>query len=240
MLDPQGVGGRCPTSRTTRASSRSAARPLAQEPEHLAGVDVAIVGAPTDDLVSDRPGHAVRAARDPRPRRARPARTSRRVSTRSPSCRIVDYGDAPVLPADPERIARGDRAHRRRGRRRGRAAGHARRRPLDHGAVHRGDRRAARAGRADPLRHAHRHGPRGLRRRALARDADVPPRRGGSRRRAAVRADRAARVLAGAGRVRVAARARDRELLHARRARRSAFARSSSARSRTWGRGRST
>src|SRR5438876_4669935 len=30
--------------------------PYTQDPAELAGVDVAIVGAPTDDLVSDRPG----------------------------------------------------------------------------------------------------------------------------------------------------------------------------------------
>ena len=39
-------------------------------------------------------------------------------------------------------------------------------------------RGAPRAGRAHPLRHAHRHRPGGVRRRGLARDADVPARRG--------------------------------------------------------------
>ena len=44
--------------------------PIAQEPAHLEGVDVAIVGAPMDDLVSDRPGtrfapRAIRAASCP-------------------------------------------------------------------------------------------------------------------------------------------------------------------------------
>lgn len=34
----------------------SGGMPLTQDAEHLRGVDVAIVGAPTDDLVSDRPG----------------------------------------------------------------------------------------------------------------------------------------------------------------------------------------
>ena len=32
------------------------ALPYTEDPAELAGVDVAIVGAPTDDLVSDRPG----------------------------------------------------------------------------------------------------------------------------------------------------------------------------------------
>ena len=45
--------------------------PYTQDAAELAGVDVAIVGAPTDDLVSDRPGHPLRPARDPR---APPAR----------------------------------------------------------------------------------------------------------------------------------------------------------------------
>ena len=44
--------------------------PYTQDPAELAGVDVAIVGAPTDDLVSDRPGtrfgpRAIRAASCP-------------------------------------------------------------------------------------------------------------------------------------------------------------------------------
>ena len=44
--------------------------PLTQDPGELAGFDVAIVGAPTDDLVSDRPGtrfapRAIRAASCP-------------------------------------------------------------------------------------------------------------------------------------------------------------------------------
>ena len=44
--------------------------PYTQDPAELHGVDVAIVGAPTDDLVSDRPGarfgpRAIRAASCP-------------------------------------------------------------------------------------------------------------------------------------------------------------------------------
>jgi arginase family enzyme len=37
--------------------------PYTQDPAELEGVDVAIVVAPTDDLVSDRPGGALRPAR---------------------------------------------------------------------------------------------------------------------------------------------------------------------------------
>src|SRR5438477_348527 len=48
---------------------------------------------------------------------------------------------------------------------------------------------------------------------------DAPARRGRTRRPAALRADRIARVLAGRGRIRVAGRARDHEPVHARRSR---------------------
>jgi agmatinase len=76
--------------------------PLAQDPEHLAGVDVAIVGAPTDDLVSDRPGtryapRAIRAASCP------PGPHLEAGIDAFAELRIVDYGDAPVVPADPVR-----------------------------------------------------------------------------------------------------------------------------------------
>jgi len=76
--------------------------PLAQEPGDLAGVDVAIVGAPTDDLVSDRPGtryapRAIRAASCP------PGPHLEAGIDAFAVLRVVDYGDAPVVPADPER-----------------------------------------------------------------------------------------------------------------------------------------
>src|SRR6478735_723476 len=73
---------------------------IAQEPEHLAGVDVAIVGAPTDDLVSDRPGarfapRAIRAASCP------PGPHLEAGVDGTKLLRIVDFGDAAVIPADP-------------------------------------------------------------------------------------------------------------------------------------------
>jgi agmatinase len=76
--------------------------PLAQEPAELAGVDVAIVGAPTDDLVSDRPGtryapRAIRAASCP------PGPHLEAGIDAFTALRIVDYGDAPVVPADAPR-----------------------------------------------------------------------------------------------------------------------------------------
>jgi len=65
--------------------------PYTQDPAELAGFDVAIVGAPTDDLVSDRPGarfapRAIRAASCP--------------VDAFEELKIVDFGDAAVLPAD--------------------------------------------------------------------------------------------------------------------------------------------
>jgi agmatinase len=74
--------------------------PYTQDPAELAGFDVAIVGAPTDDLVSDRPGarfgpRAIRAASCP----AGPQLESKVDAFEE--LRIVDFGDAAVLPADP-------------------------------------------------------------------------------------------------------------------------------------------
>jgi len=76
--------------------------PYTQDPAELEDVDVAIVGAPTDDLVSDRPGarfapRAIRAASCP----AGPHLEAKIDATRV--LRIVDFGDAPVVPADPAR-----------------------------------------------------------------------------------------------------------------------------------------
>ena len=76
--------------------------PLAQDPAHLDGVDVAVVGAPTDDLVSDRPGtrfapRAIRAASCP------PGPHLEAGIDAFAELRVVDYGDAPVVPADPAR-----------------------------------------------------------------------------------------------------------------------------------------
>ena len=133
---------------------------------------------------------------------------------------VVDFGDAPVLPADPVRTHAAIEALVGQVRRRGRAADHPRRRPLDRRARHPRDRHAPRRpGRADPLRHPHRHRPGGLRRRALARLDHVPARRAGPRGPEALRPDRPARLLAGRDRVRLAARARHHVAVHARRPR---------------------
>jgi agmatinase len=76
--------------------------PYTQDAAELAGVDVAIVGAPTDDLVSDRPGtrfgpRAIRAAGCP------PGPHLEAGVDGLASLRVVDFGDAAVLPADAER-----------------------------------------------------------------------------------------------------------------------------------------
>jgi agmatinase len=76
--------------------------PYTQDPAELQGVDVAIVGAPTDDLVSDRPGarfgpRAIRAASCP------PGQHLEAKVDAMAELKMVDFGDAPVLPADPAR-----------------------------------------------------------------------------------------------------------------------------------------
>jgi agmatinase len=74
--------------------------PYTQDPAELEGVDVAIVGAPTDDLVSDRPGTRF----GPRGIRAASAPHGPHLEAGVDAfeeLRVVDYGDAPVLPADP-------------------------------------------------------------------------------------------------------------------------------------------
>jgi len=73
-----------------------------EDPAELDDVDVAIVGAPTDDLVSDRPGtrfapRAIRAASCP------PGPHLEAGVDAFADLRIVDFGDAPVIPADAER-----------------------------------------------------------------------------------------------------------------------------------------
>jgi agmatinase len=76
--------------------------PYTQDAALLVGFDVAIVGAPTDDLVSDRPGtrfapRAIRAASCP------PGPHLEAKIDAFAELRVIDFGDAPVLPADPVR-----------------------------------------------------------------------------------------------------------------------------------------
>jgi agmatinase len=76
--------------------------PYTQDPAELRGADVAIVGAPMDDLVSDRPGarfapRAIRAASCP------PGPHLEAGVDAFAELRVVDFGDAPVIPADAGR-----------------------------------------------------------------------------------------------------------------------------------------
>ena len=109
--------------------------PYTEDPAELAGADVAIVGAPTDDLVSDRPGarfgpRAIRAAScPPRPAPGGQAGRLRRAARR----RLRRCAGA---AGRPRPHARGDRAHRRRGARRRGGADRPRRGPRDRRARH--------------------------------------------------------------------------------------------------------
>ena len=74
--------------------------PYTEDPAELAGVDVAIVGAPMDDLVTDRPGTRL----GPRAIRAVGLEQGPHLEAGIDAfeiLRVVDYGDAPVTPADP-------------------------------------------------------------------------------------------------------------------------------------------
>jgi agmatinase len=77
--------------------------PYTEDPAELAGADVAIVGAPMDELTSDAPGtrfgpRAIRAASC-----AAGGHLEARVDALRNVLRVVDFGDAPILPADPVR-----------------------------------------------------------------------------------------------------------------------------------------
>ena len=74
--------------------------PFTEDPAELAGFDVAIVGAPMDELVSDRPGarlapRAIRGASSP------PGPHLEAGVDAFAELRVVDFGDAAVTPADP-------------------------------------------------------------------------------------------------------------------------------------------
>lgn len=80
--------------------------PYTEDPAELAGVDAAIVGAPMDDLTSDRPGtrygpRAIRAAGC-----VAGPHLQAGIDAIGEALRVVDFGDAPVLPGDPVRSHR--------------------------------------------------------------------------------------------------------------------------------------
>ena len=98
MLDPAARWG--PFGKPDYAGLLSyAGVPWTEDPADLDGVDVAIVGAPMDDLVSDRPG----ARFGPRAIRGASLQAGPSVEVRIDplaELRVVDFGDAPVVPAD--------------------------------------------------------------------------------------------------------------------------------------------
>jgi agmatinase len=74
--------------------------PYTEDRAELVGVDVAIVGAPMDDLVSDRPGTRLA----PRAIRATSGGTGPHLEAAIDAFEVlsvVDYGDAACVPADP-------------------------------------------------------------------------------------------------------------------------------------------
>ena len=76
--------------------------PYTEDPAELEGMDVAVVGAPMDDLVSDRPGTRF----GPRAIRTASCSPGPHLEARIDAfaeLRMVDFGDAPVVPADAAR-----------------------------------------------------------------------------------------------------------------------------------------
>ena len=74
--------------------------PYTESAEDLAGVDVAIVGAPMDELATGRPGTRL----GPRAIRAAGGWLGRHLDAGIEPLevlRVVDFGDAPVVPTDP-------------------------------------------------------------------------------------------------------------------------------------------
>jgi agmatinase len=74
--------------------------PYTEDPAELEGIDVAIIGAPFDDLVSDRPGTRY----GPRAIRGASLGSGAHLEAKIDplkALRVVDYGDAPIVPGDP-------------------------------------------------------------------------------------------------------------------------------------------
>ncbi len=102
MLDPLGRWAQYGEKPDYAGLLTYGGQPYTEDPAELAGVDVVIVGAPTDDLVSDRPGtrygpRAIRAASCP------PGPHLEAGVDALEALKVVDFGDAPVIPADAAR-----------------------------------------------------------------------------------------------------------------------------------------
>ena len=79
--------------------------PLVLDPKELVGADVAIVGAPTDDMVSHRPGtrFGPRAIRDATEGGGEPSAWHMDLGIDPfQGLKVVDHGDATVVPANAE------------------------------------------------------------------------------------------------------------------------------------------
>ncbi len=77
-----------------------ARRPYTESAADLAGADVAILGAPIDELVSDHPGTRF----GPRAIRNASGNPGRHLDAQIDALEaldVVDFGDAPIIPADP-------------------------------------------------------------------------------------------------------------------------------------------
>jgi agmatinase len=102
MIDPQRRWSRHADGKPDYAGLLTfAGLPYTEDLADLAGVDVAIIGAPMDELVTDRPGTRFG------PRAIRAAGAPHGVHLEAgidafEELRVVDYGDAACVPADPE------------------------------------------------------------------------------------------------------------------------------------------
>src|SRR3954465_14227314 len=229
MIDPQARWAQYGEKPDYPGLPSFAGAPYTEDPGELDGFDVAIVGAPMDELVSDRPG--TRFA--PRAIRGVGLGPGRHLEARlDPFAepRVVDFGDAPVIPADPVR------SHAAIESTVGQvlAAGVM---PVvlggDHSITEPSIRACATVHGPVGVVHFDTHTDTGaevfgvefshgtfIRRIVDAGHVAPTPRvRGGPRRPEPLRPDRAPRVLAGRGGVRLAGRARDHEPVHARRPR---------------------
>ena len=78
------------------------ALPYTEDPAELEGIDLAVLGAPKDDLVSDRPGTRF----GPRAIRAASCASGPHLEAKVDAfseLKMIDFGDAPVVPADAAR-----------------------------------------------------------------------------------------------------------------------------------------
>src|SRR6476659_8773482 len=102
MIDPQRRWSRHADGKPDYAGLLTfAGLPYTEDLADLAGVDAAIIGAPMDELVTDRPGTRFG------PRAIRAAGAPHGVHLEAgidafEELRVVDYGDAACVPADPE------------------------------------------------------------------------------------------------------------------------------------------